>query len=117
MIHSYTSVILCIYGCPFSHNAGEKPTEKELRKHICSAAIGNWKRVCTYLGIERQRVQCSLSNNHNDVAEAFFDNLVFWRNGNTDEPITWEWLLEALKEAEERQLAKDLKSKLLDGCL
>ena len=56
-------------------------------------------------------------NNPNKVTEAFFDSLVFWRNGNTDEPITWERLLGALEEAEERQLAKDLKSKLLDGCL
>lgn len=62
-------------------------------------------------------IQSFSYNNPNKVTDAFFDSLVFWRNGNTDEAATWKTLLEALREAQEIKLAEDLKSKILEGCL
>ena len=69
------------------------------------------------MGIENQKVKCALSSNHNDNSDAFFECLIYWLEGNADKSITWKLLLESLEHAELKQLAKDLKSKLLEGSL
>ena len=106
-------------GCALSHNAEMKPTEKEFRKHICKAAIGKWKAVCTYLDINKPTVQRFQEENPNDISEAFFGCLCHWLEGNADEliSITWNTLLEALIDAELKQLAEELRRKLLEGSL
>ena len=104
-------------GCAFSHNAEMKPTEKEFRKHICRTAIGEWKAVCTLLGINKPTVQRFQEENPNSISEAFFECLCYWLEGNTDEQITWNTLLNALEDAELKQLAEELKRKLLEGSL
>ena len=94
-----------------------KPTEKEFRKYICKAAIGEWRAVCTYLGIDKPTVQRFQGENPNNISEAFFDCLRYWLDGNTGEQITWNTLLNALEDAELKQLAEELKRKLLEGSL
>lgn len=103
--------------CAFSHNAGERPSEKELLKHICPQAIDKWKQVCTHLGIESPRVTGFERSHPNDTSQAFFQSLAFWLQGNAEGPITWKTLLEALEDAEKKQLAEDLKHKLFEGSL
>ena len=71
--------------------------------------------MCTYLNIQRPQVQRMMSSNPNDESEAFFECLWYWCS-NADEP-TWGILLEALKQAELKRMAEDLKSKLLEGSL
>ena len=85
-----------------------KPSEADLRRHVCSVAGQKWRSICTYLGIPNAKVESLLGSNPHNVEEVFFQALCYWHAGNTSEEVTWSTLLEAMKEAGLRNHVEDL---------
>ena len=91
-----------------------KPTEEQLRRHICSEVGEMWQEVCTYLGIPYKRITEKKQNNPLNNKEAFFQCLMDWADGNTGKEPTWRVLLDALEEAGLTGMATSLKRLLND---
>ena len=51
-------------------------------------------------------------NNPGNVDEAIFGCIKKWLNGIPNRPVTWEFLLKTLEEAELKEPSKELKTKL-----
>lgn len=90
-----------------------KPTEKDLRRYVCSVAGNRWQSVCTFLGIPNAQVENFHANSPGNVTEAFFKALCFWLAGKPEKERTWNVILEAMKDAELVTQAEDLKSTLI----
>ena len=88
-----------------------KPSEADLRRHVCSVAGQKWRSICTYLGIPNAKVESLLGSNPHNVEEVFFQALCYWHAGKTSEEVTWSTLLEAMKEAGLRYHVEDLLKK------
>ena len=74
--------------------------------------------MCTYLGVPHAKVVEIVRNNPNDVTEACFEAILYWREGGNDKyPSTWKVLFEALRDADFSGLEKELKGKLEAGSL
>ena len=85
-----------------------KPSEADLRRHVCSVAGQKWHSICTYLGIPNAKVESLLGSNPHNVEEVFFQALCYWHAGKTSEEVAWSTLLEAMKEAGLRNHVEDL---------
>ena len=99
---------------------GKKPTEIHLRRHICKKIAGNWKEVCTYLGVLDEEMKSAERENPHNNKQAMFECLLLWHKGNYSSqglPPTWKVLLEALEDAEYKELAKELRDNLSSGQL
>ena len=57
-------------------------------------------------------MQKAMMNNPGNVDEAMFACIKKWLNGIPNRPVTWEYLLKALEEAELKEPSKELKAKL-----
>ena len=82
---------------------------------IIDSVASKWDKLAIRLyfgGEDIRRIQRS-SQHQSDTAcrNVFID----WLGGNGREPITWETLIEALKEAGLTELAKDARDILLSG--
>ena len=78
-----------------------KPEERQLLK-VCTMVLENWKAVCTHLCIPSSKISESEQNNVGDVSQAFFNALLWWREGNCRgqcRPPTWRVLLGSIREA------------------
>lgn len=53
-----------------------------------------------YLDIPSQAIYEAKQNNINNVNQACFAALLWWRNGNSQREVTWRALLEAMREAD-----------------
>ena len=94
---------------------GKKPSEVDLREHVIKHVGRDWKQLVAYLGVQSVIIDQAEYNNRNNVQEAFFDSLDWWRRGNCEEhPSTWEELLKALEETGFKDHADNLWQKLLD---
>ena len=51
-------------------------------------------------------------NNQKNIDEAMFECIKKWLNGIPNRPVTWEFLLKALEEAELKEPSKELKAML-----
>ena len=78
-----------------------------------SKACDVWMKVCTELGIPF-RVQKTARNTFpGDPEGAFFECLVYWLDGNVkDSPVMWRTVLNALKESDKKELAKEIEDTL-----
>ena len=76
-----------------------KPTEIDIRSHICQKAGDKWPAVCTYLGVPLAKVQMARRNNPHQEEDACFEAVMHWRSGNTTVAISWEGMLRALRSA------------------
>ena len=85
-----------------------KPSEADLRRHVCSVVGQKWRSICMYLGIPNAKVESLLGSNPHNVEEVFFQALCYWHAGNTSEEVTWSTLLKAMKEAGLRNHVEDL---------
>ena len=64
--------------------------------------LKSWKAVCIDLCIPSSKISESEQNNNGDVSQAFFNALLWWREGNCrgqHRPPTWQVLLESIREA------------------
>ena len=91
-----------------SSSPNDYPTEEDLQKCVVKKIGKEWKSVCTYLGIPSHEIDTASQDNMGNVKVAFFNLLVWWRNGNVSEkPATWSVLKKALKEAGRPDIAKE----------
>ena len=88
------------------------PTDEEVRKHVLPLLGKEWGSFCTYLGVKFSDIQKAMMNNPGNVDEAMFASIKKWLNGIPNRPVTWEFLLKALEEAELKEPSKELKAKL-----
>ena len=49
-------------------------------------------------------------NNPKNIDEAMFECIKKWLNGIPNRPVTWEFLLKTLEEAELKEASKELKA-------
>ena len=76
-----------------------KPSEADIRTHICQKAGCKWPTVCTYLGVSFAQVQMARGSNPHQEEDACFEAVMHWKKGNTSVAVSWARLLEALKRA------------------
>ena len=77
----------------------KQPTEPQLLK-VTRRILPRWEDVCVYLDIPSQAIYEAKQNNINNVNQACFAALLWWRNGNSQREVTWRALLEAMREAD-----------------
>ena len=70
-----------------------------------------WEKIATRLHFEGHDISRIRRNEHK-TEDACRDMFVEWLEGKGRTPTTWETVLNALEEAKQRQLAKDLKEAL-----
>ena len=89
----------------------DKPTQKNLDQ--ISKKVGNsWRSLLTQLGEDSATIEGFRLDAPGNTKEACFKGLVHWWNGNADEPVTWETLLKALRDADMKGYADDLEKEL-----
>ena len=88
-----------------------KPTQREL-DWISKRAGDNWRSLLTNLGVDLDVIRGYYQSNSGNTINAVFEGLVFWVKGNAEEPVSYETLFEALKEANLSSCASDLEKKL-----
>ena len=94
----------------------KKPTEVHLRRHVIAHVGKSWMALLSYLGVPANVIDREVIDNRGNVKEAFFRSLLWWRRGNSENhPSTWEELLVALKYAEFKDLADELRQRLLNN--
>ena len=87
-----------------------KPTQKNLDQ-ISKKVGNNWRSLLIQLGEDDTTVE-GFRGDALGTKEACFKGLVHWWNGNADEPVTWETLLKALRDADMKGYADDLEKEL-----
>ena len=92
--HPYCHLFITIAGFLKS-----KPTEADIRTHICQKAGDKWQAVCTYLAVPHSIVKLARSNNPHQEDNACFEAVMYWWSGNTNVSVNWMGLLDALKSA------------------
>ena len=90
----------------------DKPSEKDLNNKIAMKAGGNWRALLTNLGLDAATIEQFRQSNSGDTAEVCFRGLTNWLGGNADKPVTWEKLLEALRDSSMVGIADDLEKEL-----
>ena len=103
--------IFSLYTAPPSF-LSRAPTDEEVRKHVLPLLGKEWGSFCTYLGVKFTDIKKAEMNNPGNVDEAMFASIKKWLNGIPNRPVTWEFLLKALEEAELKEPSKELKAKL-----
>ena len=82
--------------------------------------LENWKAVCTHLCIPKWKISESEQNNVGDVSQAFFNALLWWREGNCRDqcrPPTWQVLLGSIREAGFPDIAETIQKNVTLGVL
>ena len=98
---------------------GSKPEEHQLLK-VCTMVLKSWKAVCTHLCIPKWKISESEQNDVVDVSQAFFDALLWWREGNCrgqHRPPTWRVLLGSIREAGFPDTAETIQKNFTLGVL
>ena len=92
--------------------------EPELRYHVADKLGHDWRKVCTYLGLQHYQLDQA------DVARAKLENkameaLVMWLRGQGDSsaPRSWETLLQALRLAGHNDMASEVERGIKNGKL
>ena len=95
-----------------------KPTEIDLAD-VAKISGGNWKRLLTYLGVPYDQTVTFLVSSSQNVHDACFEGLMYWRKGNAvvDEepsPVTYSKLLKSMEDADMKSTAEEMKKKIVD---
>ena len=88
-----------------------KPTQKEL-DWISKKAGDNWRSLLTNLGLDLDVIMGYHNKHNGNTVNVCFEGLVFWVKGNTEEPVSYENLVKALKDANLSSCATTLEEKL-----
>lgn len=102
-----------------------KPTLQELDElkgkskivKIIDKAAYKWEKLATRLNLEGNDIRRIDRDTRLQSINACRNVLIEWLDGKdcVRKPITWETLIEALKEADLSELAKDVQEILLNG--
>ena len=107
LVH-YTHILINIHFIIVLKN---KPSQRDLDR-ISKRAGTNWRSLLTQLGEDDETIGRFKLSASGDTTEACFKGLVHWLEGNADEPVTWEMLLKALRDADMKGYADGLEKEL-----
>ena len=87
-----------------------RPKEPELRFHVAAWLGLDWRKVCTYLGLQHYQLQ-QADEAHTKLEEKAMEALVMWLQGQGDSevPRSWSTLLQALRQVGRNDMASDLE--------
>ena len=89
-----------------------KPTQKDL-DWISKRTGAQWRSLLTNLGVDYDIIEGYLQRNVGNTVNTCFEGLIFWLKGNTEEPVSYHTLLEALiRKSDLSSCATDLEEKL-----
>ena len=86
------------------------PKEPELRFHVAAKLGLDWRKVCTYLGLQQYKLE-QAEEAHTQLEEKAMEALVMWLQGQGDSqaPRSWNTLLQALHGARRSDIASDVE--------
>ena len=88
-----------------------KPTQKDL-DWISKRTGAKWRSLLTNLGVDYDIIEGYLQRNVGNTVNTCFEGLIFWLKGNTEEPVSYQTLLESLTKSDLSSCATDLEEKL-----
>ena len=97
--------------CLLTHiSVVSRPKEPELRFHVAAKLGLDWRKVCTYLGLQHYQLQ-QVDEAHTKLEEKAMEALVMWLQGqgDSDAPRSWNTLLQALRRAGHSDLASHVE--------
>ena len=117
--HIYTQCKICIIYILlhmvqfFSVNGSttSRPNEPELRFHVAARLGLDWRKICTYLGLQHYQLQQADEAHTHLLEEKAMEALVMWLQGQGDSqaPRSWNTLLQALYRARRSDIASDVE--------
>ena len=88
-----------------------KPTQKDL-DWISKRTGAKWRSLLTNLGVDYDVIEGYFQRNSGNTVNTCFEGLIFWLKGNTEELVSYQTLLEALRNSDLSSCATDLEGKL-----
>ena len=92
-------------------STASRPKEPELRFHVAARLGLDWRKVCTYLGLQHYQLQQADEAHTHLLEEKAMEALVMWLQGQGDSqaPRSWNTLLQALRGARRSDIASDVE--------
>ena len=107
--------MLCLFHSACS--TASCPKERDLRYHVAAKLGRDWRKVCSYLGL--QHCQLEQADEAHSLEEKTMEALVMWLKGQGDlkAPRSWNTLLQALRWAGLNDMASDVEKVINSGTL
>ena len=105
--------------CLLTHiSVASRPNEPELRFHVAAKLGLDWRKVCTYLGLQQYKLE-QAEEAHTQLEEKAMEALVMWLQGQGESkaPRSWHTLLQALRRAGHSDMASHLEKCIGNGTL
>ena len=95
-----------------------RPKEPELRFHVAARLGQDWRKVCSYLGLQHYQLD-QAEEAHAKLEEKAMEALVMWLQGQGESraPRSWHTLLQALRRAGHSDMASRVEKCIGDGTL
>lgn len=81
---------------------------------VVTEVAGRWERMARALDFSEAEVEILGRNCKNNVELACTDLFTRWLEGNHRQPVTWQTVIECLKELDLNVVAEDLNAILVD---
>ena len=119
--HTHTPHMKHIYCCicyiymlhihSVSTSTASCPKEIDLRSHVAAKLGQDWRKVCSYLGLQQYQLQQAEAAHTHLLEEKAMEALVMWLQGQGESkaPRSWKTLVEALYRAHRDDIACDLE--------
>ena len=105
--------------CLLTHiSVASSPKEPELYFHVAAKLGLDWRKVCTYLGLQHYQLdQAHVAQNQ--LEDKAMEALVMWLQGQGESraPRSWSTLLRALRLAGHIDMANHVEKCIGDGTL
>ena len=76
---------------------------------IVTEVAGNWEQMARRLGFKEPEVKIIHKNHPNDVESACTDMFERWLAGEHRQPVTWQTVVDCLRELDLNVVANDLE--------
>lgn len=108
----------CDFNATFISPTDQTPTIRELHKHVLKSVAAEWERLAITLHIDKDG--CKIATIKRNlwgigVEACCIEVFQRWLRGEGLEPVTWETMLESLRDLEYFNLAGDIEKHLLQG--
>ena len=105
--------------CLLTHiSVASCPKEPELYFHVAAKLGLDWRKVCTYLGLQHYKLE-QADAAHTKLEDKAMEALVMWLQGQGESkaPRSWHTLLQALHWAGHSDLASHVEKCIGNGTL
>ena len=94
------------------------PKESQLRYHVAMPLGQDWRKACTYLGLQHHQLE-QADVAHAQLEEKAMEALVMWLQGQGESkaPRSWSTLLQALRLAGHSEMASRVERHIKNGTL